>query len=74
MSEKRENPSTYALLTAFLAIYILLFVLAAFGIVWYGIMLYFGLLGVIALGLSKIMNFSALKSSVNMLLSTGVIL
>ena len=36
---------------AFLCVYILLFALAAFGIVWYGILLYFGILCVITLGL-----------------------
>ena len=58
---KRENPSTYSLLTAFLSIYILIFVLAAFGIVWYGILLYFGLLATIVLGFSRIMNARALE-------------
>ena len=58
-SKKSPGISTY--LSIFLSVYILLFVLAAFGIVWYGILLYFGLLATIVLGFSRIMNTRALE-------------
>ena len=59
LSKKSSGMSAY--LGIFLSVYILLFVLAAFGIVWYGILLYFGLLATIVLGFSRIMNARALE-------------
>jgi hypothetical protein len=54
----------------FLCVYILLFAIAAFGIVWYGILLYFGILCVIAVGLHMIFTDHRILSRIA---SAGII-
>ena len=48
----------------FLCMYILLFAIAAFGIVWYGILLYFGILCVICLGLQNLFTDQRIHSRI----------
>jgi hypothetical protein len=57
----------------FLCVYILLFALAAFGIVWYGILLYFGILCVISLGLHMLFRDERILPSIASALLIGAV-
>lgn len=59
--EKNENLKTVIFL---LAIYGFIFWISAFGIVWYGVLIYFLLLAVIALSLDEINTYSKNEESV----------
>jgi hypothetical protein len=58
---------------AFLCVYILLFALAAFGIVWYGILLYFGILCVITLGLRTLFGDERLLPRITSAVLVGAV-
>ncbi len=57
-----EESENFRLLFAFVSLYTLLFLVAAFGIVWYGIVMYFGFLAIIAYCLEESLDISYAKN------------
>jgi hypothetical protein len=52
-SEKNEEDSVFLTFFAFITLYCLIFLVAAYGIVWYGIYMYFGFLAIVAMSVNS---------------------